>query len=298
MQSVISKEMMPVWRDLRFELPPERVCDWHGQGSSVTQFFNALSLQFPDGERFFIESVRNYREYIADPLLKQQVMGFIGQEAMHTREHAEYNALLSTQGIPVQRTQERLAELFNFYRRRLPKDIQLALTVSVEHHTAMLANWLLSNPEIMKGAVEAYAQVWTWHALEETEHKAVAFDVWRAVMKPGLYTYLVRVVTYLLVSTAIWTGQCLIHSGLLYADRRNNRHHLRGLWRTWKLLFTPRRGIFPHCFKESLSFMRPDFHPWDHDNRHLLEQVDWIAAHHKARPVAASKGLHRGSRAG
>ena len=77
--------MMPVRRDLRFNLPPERASDWHVQGSHVTHFFNALSLLFPAGERFFMDSVRNYRDQIDDPVLKKQVLGFIGQEAMHTR---------------------------------------------------------------------------------------------------------------------------------------------------------------------------------------------------------------------
>jgi len=90
--------MMPVRRDLRFNLPPERACDWHAQGSHVTHFFNALSLLFPAGERFFMDSVRHYRDDIDDPVLKKQVLGFIGQEAMHTREHVEYNDLLQQAG--------------------------------------------------------------------------------------------------------------------------------------------------------------------------------------------------------
>lgn len=44
--------VMPVRRDLRFDLPVERATDWHGQGSQVSHFFNALSLLFPAGERF------------------------------------------------------------------------------------------------------------------------------------------------------------------------------------------------------------------------------------------------------
>ncbi|MCA3859791.1 MAG: metal-dependent hydrolase, partial [Burkholderia sp.] len=83
--------MMPVRRDIRFALPPERARDWHVQGVPVTHFMNALSLLFPAGERFFMDSVRNYRDQIEDPELKKQVIGFIGQEAMHTREHIEYN---------------------------------------------------------------------------------------------------------------------------------------------------------------------------------------------------------------
>ena len=95
--------MMPIRRDLRFVLSPERACDWHQEGSHVTHFFNALSLLFPAGERFFMDSVRNYRDRIDDPVLKKQVLGFIGQEAMHTREHIEYNDLLQNARLPAAR---------------------------------------------------------------------------------------------------------------------------------------------------------------------------------------------------
>ena len=77
--SATAAGIMPVRRDLRFDLPVERAKDWHGLGSHVTHFFNALSLLFPAGERFFMDSVRNYRDRIDDPVLKQQVLGFIGR---------------------------------------------------------------------------------------------------------------------------------------------------------------------------------------------------------------------------
>jgi predicted metal-dependent hydrolase len=122
--------MMPVRRDLRFNLPQERACDWHVQGSHVTHFFNALSLLFPAGERFFMDSVRNYRDQIDDPVLKKQVLGFIGQEAMHTREHVEYNDLLQEAGLPAHGDAGRLAAgrclAHRRFGRRLYADVDVA----------------------------------------------------------------------------------------------------------------------------------------------------------------------------
>src|ERR1700749_2582671 len=138
--------MMPVRRDLRFNLPKERACDWHVQGSHVTHFFNALSLLFPAGERFFMDSVRNYRDQIDDPVLKKQVLGFIGQEAMHTREHVAYNDLLQAAGLPAHKLDRRLWAILGFGKKWLPASVNLGVTVALEHYTAMLAGLLLDDP--------------------------------------------------------------------------------------------------------------------------------------------------------
>jgi predicted metal-dependent hydrolase len=290
--------MMPIRRDLRFALPPERACDWHAQGSHVTHFFNALSLLFPAGERFFMDSVRNYRERIDDPVLKKQVLGFIGQEAMHTREHVEYNDLLQAAGLPAHKLDRRLTLLLNL-NRKLPKAFQLAMTVALEHYTAMLAGLLLSDDTRIAGAVEGYRQMWTWHALEETEHKAVSFDVWNTVLKPGIGRYLLRTGTMLAVTLFFWLIVFDYHLRLMIADRRRGGH-LRGLGRVVAFLYGPRHGVFPRIAREWLDFFRPGFHPWDHDNRAQLARIDGLVAAVDAANAAqpgALKTSRRGVRA-
>src|SRR5947209_20407206 len=69
----------------------------------------ALSAVFPDGEDFFVRSVRHFRDGVADPALKRQVAGFIGQEAMHGREHRVLNDRLDALRYPTTRV-ERLVE--------------------------------------------------------------------------------------------------------------------------------------------------------------------------------------------
>ncbi|OLL28907.1 metal-dependent hydrolase [Burkholderia sp. SRS-W-2-2016] len=269
--------MMPVRRDLRFNLPAERACDWHAQGSHVTHFYNALSLLFPAGERFFMDSVRNYRDQIDDPELKKQVLGFIGQEAMHTREHIEYNDLLQQAGLPAHKLDNRLLWFLNQFRKYLPHSYQLAITVCLEHYTAMLAAILLEDSSRIAGSVEGYTQMWTWHALEETEHKSVSYDVWNAVLKPGLRRYLLRTGTMLTTTLIFWLIVFDYNVRLIVADRKRGGH-LRGLWRLTRYVWGPRRGVLPSIAGEWLSFFRPGFHPWDHDNRDQLARIDGLVA--------------------
>jgi predicted metal-dependent hydrolase len=281
-------DVMPVRRDLRFDLPVERAKDWHGLGPHVTHFFNALSLLFPAGERFFMDSVRNYRDRIDDPVLKRQVLGFIGQEAMHTREHVEYNELMQANRLPARKLDKRVWTVLGFLKRKLPHSVQLAHTVAAEHYTAMLADWILRDPTRLAGSVEGYRQMWVWHALEETEHKAVSYDVWNAVTKPGLRSYLIRIGVYLATTLTFWPTVFLMHVTLLSRDRAI-KHRARGMLRMVAFLYGPRRGLFPRIAGEWLSFFRPGFHPWDHDNRHHLARVD---------ALVAAYGEHDGAPAG
>lgn len=269
--------MMPIRRDLRFALPPERASDWHAKGSHVTHFFNALSLLFPSGERFFMDSVRHYRDRITDPVLKKQVLGFIGQEAMHTREHIEYNDLLNNAGLPAHKLDKRLEMFLNINRKILPPAGQLAMTVALEHYTAMLAGLLLEDETRVGGSVEGYQQMWTWHALEETEHKSVSYDVWNTVVKPGLGRYLLRTGTMLMTTVVFWLIVFDYHIRMMIADRKRGGH-LRGMWEVVKFLYGPRHGVFPRIAGEWLSFFRPGFHPWDHDNRAQLARIDGLVA--------------------
>lgn len=266
--------MMPIRRDIRFALPPERACDWHVEGVPVTHFFNALSLLFPAGERFFMDSVRHYRDRIDDPELQKQVLGFIGQEAMHTREHVEYNDLLEAAGLPANKLDARLRSILNVARKVLPPALQLAQTVALEHYTAMLADMLLADTSNrIDGSVEGYKQMWLWHALEETEHKSVSFDVWNRVIEPGPARYLMRTGTMLATTVLFWLIVFDFHVRLMWRDRRRAGAY-RGQWRLIRFLFGPRHGVFLGIALEWLRFFKPGFHPWNHDNRVHLERID------------------------
>src|SRR3569623_2127465 len=184
--------MLPTRRDLHFKLKPESVRNWHAKGPYVTHNAYAMSLFFPEGERFFIHTVRQYRERIHDPELKKALTAFIGQEAMHGREHDEHNRLLAKAGLPADELEGNLRAFLDFLKAHAPASAQLSITIAQEHFTAIMSEIVLIDSRILEGADERLQAMWRWHALEETEHKAVAFDVYETVMGRGIKAYALR----------------------------------------------------------------------------------------------------------
>jgi len=141
----------------------------------------SLSSVFPDGEDFFVRSVRHYRDQITDPVLKREVSGFIGQEAIHGREHRALNDRFAALGYPTKKLERFTKRGLEFRSRVAPPISNLAATAALEHFTATLAELLLDKEECRAVLGDsAVLDVMLWHALEEAEHKAVAFDVFRA----------------------------------------------------------------------------------------------------------------------
>src|SRR5947209_7325566 len=192
----------------------------------------SLSAVFPDGEDFFVRSVRHYRGELTDPELKRQVAGFIGQEAMHGREHRAFNNRLAELGYPTKQF-ERLTERGLKARERLlPAVSNLAATAALEHFTATLAELVLSSDEVqaMFGHQEV-KNLFLWHALEESEHKAVAFDVYKAVGGSER----VRVTTMNLLCVFFVGGMTLQIIVSLLGDRDTfRRGKLRKRWRAFR----------------------------------------------------------------
>tara|TARA_R110002073_G_scaffold84612_8_gene202042 strand:+ start:166474 stop:167316 length:843 start_codon:yes stop_codon:yes gene_type:complete len=264
---------MPTQRNLHFRLDPEKIADWNKDSLHISHFMNTLSLFFPVGERFFIDSVRHYRDRITEPELKKAVKAFIGQEAMHGREHEEYNGAMFAK-VPATRGMERFVEALLNQVKKLPSGWQLSATIALEHFTAILADALLTEPRILKDADPRYALLWRWHALEETEHKAVAFDVWEAVKGTGLRAYVERTAGLLLASLIFWSIAIPFYLRVLYHEKQLT--NLKGWGKLFHYAFgkvgTLRKLIGPWA-----DYFRPSFHPWDHDNRELLDQLEVLA---------------------
>lgn len=265
--------MLPTRRDLRFKLTPESVRNWHAQGPQVAHFFNALSIFFPVGERFFINSVRQYRERVTDPELQKAITAFIGQEAMHGREHEEYNELLAQAGFPIQRMEGRVNNILEWGKQKLPKISQLSATIALEHFTAIMADRLLRKPDMIASTDPRMVALWRWHALEETEHKAVAFDVYRAVRKPSAKNYLTRS-SGLLIATVIFLGFAHAYQReLVNADKTIGRWDGMGNYLRFML---GKGGFVRDMAGPWFDYLKPGFHPWDHDNRHFLAELDQL----------------------
>lgn len=272
--------MQPVRRDFSFQLPADRIGDWHPEGPYVSHFLNTLSLFFPVGERFFIHSVRHYRDRITDPELQQAVTAFIGQEAMHGREHEAYNAAAAAAGYPVDRFENEVRGLLEFIKARLPKSSQLSATIALEHMTAIMADKLLAEHAILDNAEPHYAAIWNWHALEETEHKAVAYDVWTTVFGETPARYVERVSGLVLANVIFWPLVVRYYASIVRQDatlKRGWRDRARGLARAGRFLFVSPGGL-SRCMPDLIDYFRPGFHPWDHDNRAFLSRIDALEA--------------------
>ncbi|WP_296982589.1 MULTISPECIES: metal-dependent hydrolase [unclassified Thalassolituus] len=254
-------------RRMDFEFADNTQRYWYRNSPFLTTFWSTLSALFPEGETFFVDSVRNYRKDITDPLLKDQITGFIGQEAMHSKEHKAFNDLAEKHGLPAGKLDKELGVLLRFARRTLPKKHQLAVTVALEHYTAILAEQLLRDPSHQANIQDPEAlKLWMWHALEENEHKVVAYDVYRQVGGGYLHRILTMLVVTLFFFAVVGSG----HLRLLAADRKlfDIKGNLKGFWYLWGP-----RGLFPKLLPQYLDFFRPGFHPSQHDTVQLLD--DW-----------------------
>jgi predicted metal-dependent hydrolase len=225
-----------------------------------------LSAVFPDGEDFFVRSVRRFRDEISDPDLKRQVIGFMGQEAVHGREHRAFNDHLSQLGYPTKQIERIVKRILEIRERLLSPLSNLALTAALEHFTATLAELVLSNEEVRaQFGHQAVLNLFLWHALEESEHKAVAFDVYRAVGGSER----MRVVTMNVLCVGFLSGMALGITASLLGDRATYRPGALGRsWRTFRR--SPVMSLT--LWRQLRDYNRPGFHPNDSDTNALVER--------------------------
>ncbi len=266
----------PQIRNLRFDThraasddrtapsPPPVPRHWHGGRRSVTSFFDGLSIFFPEGERFFVKSVRAYERRVKDETLREAVRAFCGQEGIHGREHVRYNEMLAAQGYPARAMEERVTRLLARVMKKTPRRSQLGATCALEHFTALMGEMILTSPKILEGADPTMAALWRWHAMEENEHKAVAFDVF--VAAGG--TYAERVITMAVASVIFWAKVLEHQARMMKVDGT--------LWsaREWfalaKFLFVEPGGL-SGLLPRYLAYYRFGFHPNDRDSRAIIE---------------------------
>jgi uncharacterized protein len=226
----------------------------------------SLSSVFPDGEDFFVRSVRHYRDQITDPELKRQVAGFIGQEAMHGREHRAFNDRLDQLGYPVKWFERFTRRGLELRERIAPPASNLAATAALEHFTATLAELVLTSQETRDlFGNEEVRNLFLWHALEESEHKAVAFDVYKAV--GGTERMRVWTMNALRYGFVIAMAFQVVISML--GDRATYRRgNLRRSWRNFRRSPIMQRDLW----LQLKDYNRPDFHPDDRDTTELVER--------------------------
>ena len=267
-------------RQMNFQHVEGKPKYWHHGDPFMTHMLTSASIFFPEGERFFIRSVRNYQHKITDPKLQKDIRGFMAQEATHGDEHEIYNQDVINQGYTFLAPVERIVKYglagLNKYS---PKMFQLATTVCLEHITAIGSNALLENPELMDGVEPEYKEIWNWHAIEETEHKAVAFDVYSAI--DGKHW--VKVIAMVLASLSFIPGVIFLLGRFLQKD---GILFDKSVWRGVKEYHADKGHIFDKLKADYLAFYKKDFHPWQLDNSELVRE--WKDMYERTGKAAAA----------
>lgn len=247
---------------------------WHSGDAYRTMYYNALSMSFPVGEQSFIDSVRDTMDRLPEDArydkLRADIAQFIGQEATHRHLHGQYNAQLAKQGLVNHWENWATTRIQWARRRKLSPMYMLAITAAYEHCTAVFGDGALRYDRWLAKAEPKMRLMWRWHAAEETEHKAVAFDLYRALggsERQRVLTYLYVLFMFALESHA-QTINNLWHDGTLFKPRT--------LW-GFATMFFGRDGVVWRSTGPMLKYLAPSFHPNRHGDPTLAE--NWLAAH-------------------
>jgi hypothetical protein len=257
-------------RDRRFgrSIPQERW--WCGGDPVATAVYNALSVTFPSGEAFFIEAVKAHREGVP-PKLAQEIRAFVQQEIMHTREHVAFNKKVEDAGYDIAPLEQAVVDTLEMIKGR-PKIVDLAVAMALEHYTAILAHMILTDKDSLGQLDGEWAELWRWHAVEEIEHKGVAYDTWLYATRDWSRwrRWRAKSLTMLLVSGQFWIKR---FQGMLYLMQQDGITGWTAKRRlAWYMLGTP--GVIRKLAVPWAKFFLPGFHPWNEDDRGLIGRFD------------------------
>ncbi|RKG34360.1 metal-dependent hydrolase [Acinetobacter guerrae] len=270
MNALVQYQVDPVVRsklDFKLEDVPRF---WFAGDPFRTRVFDALSLTFPDGERYFIECVRLFRDKIQDPDLQARVADFIKQEAQHGIAHDKMNQLMKEQGMPVDQFTTILKKIFRFELTKRSPQYNIAMTAAAEHLTALMAETFYSKKETLKDVHPYVRALLAWHSIEEMEHRDVAFDVMQQVgeVPEATRKFTLAITTILMLSFTLYRANVMLR-----CDGFNGRQRLQ-LFRKGLPWFLGRKGILTAMKKEYLDWYKSDFHPSQHP---VIHQYDvWV----------------------
>ncbi|AOW13118.1 metal-dependent hydrolase [Hydrogenophaga crassostreae] len=267
-------------RRLLIDLEQPIARHWCGGDAFLTAWFNALSMSFPIGEQFFIDSVRKGFKALSPEKqaeLQEEVQGFVGQEATHRRIHGLFNKHLKDQGLDnawERRAEKRLAMMGDVDPRH-----PLGVTAANEHFTALFAEWLLARPELLSGCEPRLKAMWLWHSAEEAEHKSTAFDLYQALggTLEWRSRWMKRVTWIFLIDTLRQTANNLQRDGTLWR---------RSTWASaWRHLLG-KQGLLRQSHGAWRQYFQANFHP-NQQTSGLSEQ--WLAENRDLyKPVGAA----------
>lgn len=246
---------------------------WFGGNAFLTHMLNTWTAIFPDAERYFVRWSKKALASVTDPKIKKDIQGFIGQETMHAMQHEKLWELLRSQGYnldPVIFFVEKVA--FDWLEKALPDKVNYALVAGLEHFTAMFGEIYFENPELVEQMHPEMRRLFEWHAAEEVEHKAVAYDQLLAIddsyaLRTGVMN--VAVVGFYMVT---------LLNTLYFMAQDKSLFNMRE-WLTIADVFFGKYNLAAMSVEKFLEYYKPDFHPWDNQNYHLAQPT--LAAYDK-----------------
>jgi predicted metal-dependent hydrolase len=253
-------------RDRRFGRQAATPRLWHGGRVEATAIYNALSTTFPRGEAFFVESVRAFRDG-APARLASEIKAFTTQEAIHSREHDAFNKRAEQSGYDLSSLEEQVEKRLAVTKTK-PPIVSLGATMALEHFTAILAHELLADPRHLDGGDQETADLWRWHAVEEIEHKGVAYDTWLHATRhwSRWKRWKVKAKVMLYVTRNFVVDRTV---GALELMRQDGVTGLKAWSKLlWYLWISP--GMFRKIGVAWFKFFLPAFHPWNEDDRPLI----------------------------
>ena len=245
---------------------------WIPNDPVATHMINSFHIVLPEGERWFIQCVKDALPYIKDERLKQEIKGFIGQEMVHARSHqGVLETLLEQNGIDTKKITDQMRQgnadrpaaraKLSGRRRRWMLLFELAAVASIEHYTAVLGQWVLDNDRLDKAGVDpTMLDLLRWHGAEEVEHRSVVFDVYQHL--GGKYP--MRAAAW---ATSLFFLYWALIGGGLYLLKQDptikRKVTLPRVYRSYRR--SVRKGHMPGIFKlllgEAPVYLRPSHHP-------------------------------------
>lgn len=266
----LTKTPIPI-RHFNFNFDPKELDPkFYLQKEWASAYFCSLSIFLTYGEDLVIETARYHRDLVKDPVLRQRLTSLIGQEAIHSKLHNDYNDIMIPNHLPVRLYRFLGEQVFKYTFLKFPQPLKLSLMAGIEHFTAVLAEYMMKHEDHFYHSLDEKARaIWMWHMLEESEHKDIAYDTYQLLSG----NYGLRIAGFFLAFITLMLG---VGAGALFIPffRRPKNIIDKAFWaeaqESWSLLFGPKRGVFGSTMGHIFDYLRPTFHPNDHDTSEYL----------------------------
>ncbi len=265
MENQLSKPKIEIQpRNVEIDFSDIKTPYFYNKNPCISAMWVGLSTSFPQGEVEFIRSTRAFESQITDQKLLDDVAKFAHQEAHHALQHRQINRKFQSVGYEVEKLEQFLKHATAQRAAKSSPEKRLARTVVLEHVTAVMAHYALAQEQKMAPFPESLRALFQWHAIEEIEHKSVAFDVYQhCVADRGMLMRQYYRFVFFEFPLGIFMGTRFL---LKQMGCKVTWAHRRELWH---YLFNE-SGLISSVKSLYWMFRKPGFHPWDQDDSDLI----------------------------